>query len=222
MNQLFTWSNHSMKLTIAFGRRILAATASLTLLAACAPAAHASFTYSVAPVTISTNFGAGSNLTVTAAFNGAASSVLSGDQIINLAQITQNSTTVPPATDAAVIPLSLTVSIFNQNGFGAGNFAFSGNINVTRSDTGGAISTFSLTSIVPPSLALGQYTYALSGPTYTAPTIGAAGNGNGGLSINISEALQTVPEPGSLALMGISLGSAFAFGLRRKHSSKIG
>ncbi|MFO0952673.1 MAG: hypothetical protein U0835_16305 [Isosphaeraceae bacterium] len=98
--------------------------------------ARAAFTYSVTPVTTSTNFGAGSNLTISAANGGVTSAVLSGTQIINLAQVTQTSTTVQPATDTAIIALPpLVITITNVGSGTSGNFTLSGQINVTRSDT---------------------------------------------------------------------------------------
>jgi hypothetical protein len=161
--------------------------------------AHASFVYSVTPVTTSTNFGAGSNLTVTSYNNGAVSPPLSGTENINLAQITQTSTTIPPATDTAIIPLApLLVTITNG---GSSAFTVSGNLNVTRSDTQGVASTFVLTSILPPTITLGGFNYALSNPTYAPPTIASGSLGNGALSITVTET--PVPEPASLAVLGV-------------------
>ena len=80
-------------------RRLLAGAA--VALACWAGDARANFNYSVAPVTTSTNFGSGSNLTVTGFNNGAASAGLVGTQTINLAQVTQTSTTAALATDSA-------------------------------------------------------------------------------------------------------------------------
>ena len=94
--------------------------ATMALVSSCVVGdARAAFTYSVAPVTTSTNFGVGSNLTVTAFNNGATSGVLTGSSGINVGQITQTSTTVFPATDTAKIPLApLVITINNQNGGG--------------------------------------------------------------------------------------------------------
>src|SRR5258708_12184525 len=91
--------------------------ATMALVSSCVVGdARASFTYSVAPVTTSTNFGAGSNLTVTAFGNGAASGVMTGSSGINVGQITQTSTTVAPATATPNLPLAPPVlTINNQN-----------------------------------------------------------------------------------------------------------
>jgi len=192
-------------------RFALPALALVAVLGFAGQAANASFVYTVAPVSISTNFGAGSNLTLSAYNGGITSPTLSGNQIINLAQITQTSITVPPATDLASIPISLAVTIANQNGGGTSNFTVQGNFNVTRSDTQGAISTFNLTSILPPVLNLGSFQYTLSNITYAAPTIGGTSTGNGSLSVTITE---TVPEPASLAVLG--LGAAALIARRRR------
>jgi len=187
--------------------------------------ARAAFTYSVAPATTTTMFGVGgtsSTYTVTSAFVApTTSSVLSGSQGINLVQTTQTSSHVgvspfnpPTNSDAATIPVSLVVTINNTTD-GSGTITVAGNINVTRSDTQGAFSTFSLTSILPSSLTLGNFVYTLSSPTYIAPTISAGGNAGGGLSIFITEA-SAVPEPTAVVMLGTGLVGAIGLGLRRR------
>jgi hypothetical protein len=180
--------------------------ATMALISSCVVGdARAAFTYSVAPVTTSTNFGSGSNLTVTAFNNGATSGVMTGSSGINVGQITQTSTTVAPATDTANIPLApLIITINNQNGGGSGAFTVNGTFVVTRSDSSGAFSTFTPGSIAPPTLVLGNFSYTLGLPSYSPPTIGAGGNGNGSLGYFITEAdvptVTAVPEPTSLAM----------------------
>jgi PEP-CTERM motif len=179
--------------------------------------ARASFTYSVAPVTTSTNFGAGSNLTVTAFNNGATSGVLSGTQNINVAQITQTSTTAPPATDTASIPLApLVITINNQNGGGSGAFTVNGGINVTRSDTGGAASIFTPGLITPSSLTLDGFIYTLSTASYSPPTIQSGLSGNGSLGYTVTET--AVPEPTSFALAGMGFAALGACVYRRRRT----
>src|SRR5206468_843813 len=110
------------------------------------------------PVLTNTSFGVGSNLTVTAANNGANSGVLSGSQSLLFGTVTQSSTTVQPSTDLGNIPLApLVITIINQNGGGNGAFVVNGTFVVTRSDTSGFLSTFSAGSISPPSLTLGAF-----------------------------------------------------------------
>jgi len=184
--------------------------------------ARAAFTYSVSPATITTTFGTGSTstYTVSAAFpTPTTSSVLAGPQIINLVQTTQFTTRTPPATDTTSFPISLVVTINNTTD-GSGSFTVAGTIGVQRSDTGGGVSSFTLTSILPTSLTLGGFTYTLAAPTYTAPTINAT-TANGGISISITEtSVPGVPEPASLVMMGTS---ALALGglavIRRRRQS---
>ena len=193
-------------------RSILAA---LVLFSAAAVSdARASFTYSVAPASTTYNFG-GSSLVVAAFNGGATSTILSGTQSINAAQITQTSTTVSPATDTGSFglpPLILTVN--NLNGGGSGTFTVNGTIVVTRSDTTGAASTFTPGAITPAVLTLGAFSYTLSSPSYSPPTIQAGGNGNGSLGYTITEA--SVPEPTSFALAGIGFAVVGALSWRRR------
>ena len=176
--------------------------------------AQASFTYSVAPNSTVNTFG-GSSLTILAFNAGGNSAVLAGTQGINVAQISQTSTTVQPSTDTATISLPpLVVTINNQNGGGSGTFTVNGMINVTRSDTTGAASTFTPGVISPLTLVLGSFSYTLSTPAYSQPTIGAGGNGNGSLGYTITEA--SVPEPTSFALAGVGFAVVGALAWRRR------
>jgi len=198
--------------TVWGGRSCL--TLAVLSLAVLAPAARASFIYTVAPVITNTNFGVGSNLTVTAANNGANSGVLSGSQSLLFGTITQSSTTVQPSTDLGNIPLApLVITINNQNGGGSGAFVVNGTFVVTRSDTSGFLSTFSPGSISPPSLTLGAFTYTLSSPVYVSPTRTAGTNANGSLSYTINET--SVPEPSSFAMLGLAI-VALALAPRRR------
>ena len=184
-------------------------------LAVLAPTAHASFIYTVAPVTVSTNFGNGSNLTFIAANNGAASGILSGSQSILLGAVTQSSTTVQPSTDTGSIPLApLVITINNQNGGGSGAFTVNGFFAVTRSDTTGFDSSFSPGSITPPSLTLGAFTYTLNSPAYLSPTRTVGTHADGSLSYTITET-QVTPEPATFAMAGLAF-AALALARRRR------
>jgi hypothetical protein len=175
--------------------------------------ARAAFTYSTAvttgnagsPPTVTTapgvvnsrNFGLSSYL-----LNGQTSTgVLTGTQGINIVQTSQVSTQSPATTDTTSFPVSLAVTITNTTD-GSGVITVAGVINVSRSDSGGALSSFNLTSILPSSITLGAFTYDLSAPVYTFPTIGVT-PANGGISLTISE--RVVPEPASLVMMGTSV-----------------
>ena len=193
-------------------RSILAA---LVLVSAAAVSdARASFTYSVAPASTTNNFG-GSSLTVAAFNGGAASGTLAGVQSINVAKISQTSTTVSPATDTGSFGLPpLIITVNNLNGGGSGTFTVNGTIVVTRSDTTGAASTFTPGAITPAVLTLGAFSYTLSSPAYSPPTIGGGGNGAGALGYTITEA--SVPEPTSFALAGIGFAVVGALSWRRR------
>jgi len=192
--------------------------------------ARAAFTYSVAVTTTPVAPATGGGTTPANAFNtivfGQSNYIMSGQtstgtltglQTINLVQANQNSTRPgpPPATDTTTIPTSLAVTI-NSVGNGSGVITVAGTLNITRSDMQGANSTFTLTSILPAFLTLGQTTYDLSAPVYTAPTINSL-NANAGISITINE--RAIPEPASVVMMGmgaLALGGLTVLRRRRQ------
>jgi hypothetical protein len=124
-----------------------------------------------------------------------------GSQIINIAQPVQTSTRTV-GTDTTSFTTNLAVTITNVPSGLSNTINVTGRIDVTRSDTTGAISSFTLTSILPTSITLDGFTYSLSNPTYAAPTIGTTSS-NGAISITITETV--VPEPASLVMMGTSV-----------------
>jgi len=192
-------------------RLALSALALAAVLGFAGQSASAAFTYSLSPTSINVGF-SNSSLSIAAYNGGITSPTLSGTQIINLAQITQTSATVPPATDSAIIPFTFSININNLNGGGSAPFTLTGNINVTRSDTQGAISTFSLTSILPPVITLDSRQYSISSFSYAAPTIQAGLSGSGALSAVITETV--IPEPASLMVLG--LGATALMARRRR------
>jgi len=191
-----------MKKASMIRSKSLFAAASLALLLL-AGNAQASFNYSVTATPSPVSFGAGntSTYTTTPSFtSGSPSGTLGGNQSINLVQTTQSSTR-NPGTDTTSFQLTIVTTINNLNGGGSSTITLVGTLAVQRSDTTGAQSTFTQTSISPSSITLGGFVYTLSSPTYTAPTIGST-PANGGISINITE--NAVPEPASLVMMGTS------------------
>jgi len=208
--------------------RSLFAVLSVALLLA-ASDARASFNYSVVVTPTPVVFGAGNTSTYTSTpsfTSGSPSGTLTGTQTINIVQTTQTSTRVGTApfgagqTDQTTIPnYQAVVTINNLNGGGSANITVLGTLNITRSDTLGANSNYVLTSILPTSITLGQFTYSLSNPTYTAPTIAAGGNAGGGMSILITEApVPGVPEPASLVMMGTSVLALGGLSVLRRRS----
>lgn len=180
--------------------------------------AEASFTYSVSLLTTNPSFGSGSSLIVSAYNSGITSPTFSDEQYINLAQVTLSTTTAPPATDTATRFVSLTTTVNNLNGSSGtltGTIAFSGTINVTRCDTEGAASTFTLSNLTPATLTLGGYQYTLSNPDYVAPTLGVGGPSNGSFYATLTET--PIPEPASLSVLAV--GAAALLCRRRRCQS---
>ena len=202
-----------MKVSTAIFRRSMIVGVALAVLAMGTSSVQAAFTYAVTVNGAQPFVFGQSTMTLTGA---SSSSTLSGTQIINLAQVNQTSTAPSTATNTANVPVNLTVAVTNTNSATTGSFNVLGTINVTRSDIAGAASTFTLTSILPPTLTLGGFLYTLGSPQYAAPTIQSSGTNNGSLSLTITE---TVPEPASLSLMGLGLGASVLVALRRRKLS---
>ncbi len=183
-----------------------------TLLLIAGAEARAGFSYSSSSNPASVTFG-GSTIglgTVTSA------STLSTPTLVNLLNISDTTTTTPPGTDSTSIAFTDTVAITNIPPPGttaAGSLTFSGILSFTRSDTGGEVSTFTLTSVSGPT-SIDGVTYTLSNLVYAAPTVNST-TGVGNIS-GLITSTATVPEPASIAMIGIGLATAMGFAARRR------
>jgi hypothetical protein len=164
--------------------------------------ARADFSYSTAVVPTSAPFGAGS----TVSFTSVTKSGLNGSQGISIAEVSVASTTAPPATDTTTPPgiaVQDTITISQTTPtVGTGTLVINGFINFTRSDTGGQLSSFVFNPAAASnklSVLIGGNTYTIDPATlaYSQPTVNDPNTG--GISID----LNVVPEPSSLALIGV-------------------
>ncbi len=199
-----------MKLRHLFA--LAAVTGSLTFTAS---SGHASYTYSTTPTPAVTNFG-DSTATLSSVTSG---TPLTDTTFVNIANVVITSTTAPPGTDTTSIPVSIPVVITNTPTAGlpgTGTITVMGTLAITRSDSGGEISTFVLSSIVNNGAIIGGGSFTLSSPVYSAPTVNATSTGIGNISMMISDPV--VPEPASLVMLGSGLVAVLglSLGLRRR------
>jgi len=181
--------------------------------------AQAGFNYSTAPTPAAQPFGASSTFQLSGVTNLTTGSA---PTFINIANVIMLSSTVSPpaATDTAVIPISIPVTITNVPSPGtaaSGTITVTGTITITRSDTGGELSAYTPTggSFTNNALNIGGVVYTLSGVSYTPPTINNL-NGDGNISVRIDAVVPSgIPEPSSVILLGSGLAGLVGFRLRR-------
>jgi hypothetical protein len=166
--------------------------------------AMADFTFSTLTTPASQAFGAAS----VAQFGATSSlSTLNGSQGIVLVTIGDQTTAPATATDTGAVNAMDVVTItqtagHGSTGAGSGTITLSATLNWTRSDIGGQSSFFSNGSVGAP-LTIGNTTYSLIGFIYTQPTVnvplGAPGSGKVSAILTVT----VVPEPSSMAAMGV-------------------
>jgi hypothetical protein len=189
---------------------------------------RADFSYTTTIAPVSQTFGTAS----TVQFGPVTSAPgLQGSQNVNLANVADLTTRADPGvpnptpaqTDTGSVPYTITVNLtqvpgVNGDTAGTGALSVAGTLTFTRSDMGGEISTNSVTSGTT-TATIGNETYTINpaSVTYAAPTVNAPlnGTGQGNISAILLVSRASVPEPASVALMGLGgLGLLAAF--RRK------
>lgn len=134
---------------------------------------------------------------------------------LNLGDI--NVSTAPGATPQNfVVNFTNTVAITNVPPPGSagpvGSLAFSGTITLTNvSATTGTVIASNLT-VTTPSVSSGGNTFGLSGLSYSFPTV----NGAGGNVSGIVTSSTVIPEPASVVMLGLGLGTLGLVRFRRR------
>lgn len=188
--------NHRMTGLAAFA-------AALLMLGAHSDAAF-TYTSSQSPTSITSG---GSALTLSGT---SSSGILSGTTNINSVNVALASSTNPPPTNSFSLTFVDTVTI-NTVGDGSVVFAINETLNFPRSDAQGSQSTLTVNSVLPLVGQDAQFRYTISAALYAQPTVnGSPGN----ISYTITET--AVPEPASLGMMALGLGSAGFVAIRRR------
>jgi hypothetical protein len=154
---------------------------------------------------------------------------LNGANLVNIQNVTFSSTkpTVPGPTDQGNYTLNFTLTLTQiagsgSTGTGTGNgpATITGAINITRFDIGGEVSTLVAGTQALPPITIGNTTYNFGPFTYAGPTLNNLGTGTGNISMVITPTINSVPEPTSVALLGMGLLSLVCLRLRRRQVAR--
>ncbi len=178
--------------------------------------ANAGFTYTstVTPGSSTTN---GSTIGLTGT---ASTTVLSAPTFINLFTVSDTTTAVSGSSNDFFVNFSDVLSITNSPPPGTtatASITITGNLHFVRSDTGGEVS-FLTVNAAPYTFTVDGQTFTISNFSYAPPTVNTAA-GDGNVSALISAGPSAVPEPASVAMLG--MGVVFVGGLMaRRRSAK--
>jgi hypothetical protein len=127
----------------------------------------------------------------------------------NVIDVGASSTTAPPASDSGSVPLSENFSITGTPG--TLTFTLTGTFSLLAGSTGGIVSTYNgtITNVVG-----SGYTVTFAGYAPPSPGSGSGTFNDGNISLTIIP--QTVPEPASVAMLGLGLLSVGGVALRRR------
>ncbi len=170
------------------------------LVAAIATSSRADYSYSTAVVPSSKPFGSSSAVN----FAPSMGTALAGDQNIALSTVTDFTTALPTATDMGVVPYAIKLTLVQSapDTPGSGSIILTGFLTFLRSDIKGEISKNTVTNISGP-LTIGNLVYSLTNITYSPPTVNAPPGTGGAGSIGGFLTVTPVPEPASVAMLGV-------------------
>jgi hypothetical protein len=127
----------------------------------------------------------------------------------NVIDVGASSATAPPASDTGTVTLSDNMTVTGATG--TETFTLTGTFSLVAGSTGGIVSTYSgsITNIVG-----SGYTILFAGYAPPSPGSGAGTFNDGNISITIIPS--AVPEPASVAMLGLGLIGVGGFAVRRK------
>jgi hypothetical protein len=127
----------------------------------------------------------------------------------NVIDVAASSITAPPASDSGSVTLSENFSLTGTSG--TESFTLTGTFVLSSGSTGGIVSSYVGTIT---NLTGSGYTVLFAG--YAPPSPGSAGTGPTDGNVSITIIPTSVPEPASIAMLGLGLVSVGGLALRRR------
>jgi len=127
----------------------------------------------------------------------------------NIIKVGVSSTTAPPASDSGSVTLSESFTLTGTPG--TETFTLTGTFSLLSGSTGGIVSTYggTITNVTG-----SGYTVLFAGYAPPSPGAGTGGGTSGSISLTIIPT--AVPEPASVAMLGLGLLSVGGVALRRR------
>jgi hypothetical protein len=186
---------------------LAALVAAMLLATGASSQASYTLTTTAGPTPASVTFG-GTAFTFTAILPaGQTGSTASNFNVIDVGAM---SSTVPPASDSGSVTLSESFSLTGTPG--TETFTLTGLFSLTAGSNGGIVSTYAgtITNVVG-----SGYTVLFAGYAPPSPGSGAGAFNDGNISLTIIP-ISAVPEPASVAMLGLGLLSVGGVALRRR------
>jgi hypothetical protein len=178
------------------------------LIASIATPSRGDYAYVTSIVPTSQAFGSTSVVSFGAVMGGTPPGAgLTGTQNIALAAVTDSTSTTAPPTDHGVVGYTITIHLSapaSSYPTVAGTLTVVGSLDFIRSDSGGEVSFNSVnTGASTLTRTIGGETYTLTAFSYSAPTVNAVPGTPGAGSIGATISVTAVPEPASVAMLGV-------------------
>jgi hypothetical protein len=134
----------------------------------------------------------------------------------NVIDVGVSSTTVAPASDTGFIMVTETFTLTGTSG--TETFTLNGTLDLLSGNSGGVVTTFTGSTTVNTITGGSGYVVGFAGYAPPSPGSGGLGATTGNVSIVVSPNAVTVPEPASVAMLGLGMVGIGGVAFRRRKS----